>query len=212
MVLWAHAREGRGIRKPTESVPYAAQVNQLLNRLGKILFDYFNGIGNTPNDQVNFDQFHQELCDNFLNVINSIRLTAGLAEMSYGQAQKLINLTFKYLSTYSDYDDFADLFSFAHMTIDAIVLGNLSPRKASILFGLRIVNRVNGLVGSQYHEHGWTAFTKEDYLHLVGDYRNAFNPHLGHRSYMDMEYHMWPTLTPFAAAGVMAPRILRFHK
>ena len=184
----------------------------MLNNIGELIYDYFNNEGNTTNNQINFDKFHEILCDKFLKGINTIRATAGLSDMSYGQAQKLINLTFKYLTTYDDYLDFADLFSYCHMVIDSIVLSNLGRNRIGMILGVRPVKGISNLKGSQFKGKGWTSFTKEDYLSLVHEYRTMIASYIGDNTYMQIEYHMWPTYSPISSTGTYAKPINKFYK
>ncbi len=139
-VLWGHAREGRGQHALTDKSPERANVDALLSEIGHRIWEYFNGGPNTTNTQGNFDEFHSDLCDYFLSKINAIREKVGYAPMSYGQAQKLINLTFKYLTCYADYETYADLFHYSHMVIDSNVLGSFSKSKLSALLGTPVTS------------------------------------------------------------------------
>ncbi len=167
---------------------------------------------NRANDRVNFDLFHGELCESFLEGINKIRKNDDLAELTYGQAQKLINLTFKYLTTYSDYEKYADLFHFSHMVIDSTVLETLlSNRKLSQFIKIGST-KVDFTVS-----HGWTNMDKEEYYNLLTEYRKAIDSYLGDKSYMHLEYCIWsnkrhPILKLKNSGGVDAIPISKFHK
>ncbi len=210
-VLWGHAREGRGQHALTDKSPERANVDALLSEIGHRIWEYFNGGPNTANTQENFDEFHSDLCDYFLSKINAIREKVGYAPMSYGQAQKLINLTFKYLTCYADYETYADLFHYSHMVIDSNVLGSFSKSKLSALLGTPVTSVI------KISNHSWTSFSKSDYLNIVSEYRRVIGPYIGGKSYMHLEYCIWhragAPVTSFASSGGSpAAPIAGFHK
>ena len=63
--------------------------------------------------QAEFDKFHKECCLMFLQLCQN----NGYAH-TYGNAQKFVNVLFKYLSCYQDAHMFADKFQFCHMALD----------------------------------------------------------------------------------------------
>lgn len=84
---------------------------------------------NTPSGarcQEDFDEIHRALCTDFLNQLNSIleqrSNEPSIDSQSYGKAQKLVNMLFKYLSCFSDIDSRSGWFDLCHMPIDAYVL------------------------------------------------------------------------------------------
>lgn len=173
-------------RKAVNQGPHAEDIDILLTSIGTKIHDYFILDPNCDNTQANFDAFHEELCKQFLDGINELRRAAGLANLTYGQAQKLINLTFKYLTTYADYETYAYLFRFCHMTIDRIVLKALSNRNSlSCFLGTNVSTRLN------VANLSWTKMSKEEYYELVNEYRNILDGMLGDKTYMHLEYCIW---------------------
>lgn len=173
-------------RKVLNHGPHAEDIDILLRSIGTKIHDYFTLDPNCDNTQANFDVFHEELCKQFLDGINELRRTAGLANLTYGQAQKLINLTFKYLTTYADYETYAYLFRFCHMTIDRIVLKALSNKNSlSEFLGTNVSTRLN------VANLSWTKMSKEEYYELVNEYRNILDGMLGDKTYMHLEYCIW---------------------
>ena len=209
--LWAHARGGKGQHALTNTGACRANVEQVLENIGNRIYNYFNATPNTLNNQTNFDNFHKSLCRSFLNDINIIRHGVGYAPMSYGQAQKLINLAFKYASCFADYQTFADLFEKCHIVIDNVVLNNLARRQLSIIFGTTIPTRIVGLSGGRFRGHGWTAFTEEDYDTLVAEYRRVMGAYMGNLSYIALEYSMWPTVARVSTTDPLPSPITSFH-
>lgn len=208
--LWAHARGGKGKNKLTNSGERRPAVENILTNIGGQIYEYFNGKANVANTQENFDAFHKSLCHYFLTSINAIRAEVNYAPMSYGQAQKLINLSFKYISCFSDYCQFADLFTHCHIVIDNVVLTNLKSSKLSIMFGCPIPSKIQGLSGGTFNGHGWTDFSEEDYNNLKDEFRRVISPYLGNLTYLELEYSMWPVIGPVDTHGTMPTAIPSF--
>ncbi len=209
--IWNRAKGDRKKRAATNNGPERANVDALLSEIGHRIWAYFNDEANAMNTQENFDEFHSDLCDCFLLEINAIRAKVGYAPMSYGQAQKLINLTFKYLTAYQDYETFADLFHYSHMVIDRQVIDIFTKPKLSALLGTPVTSAMK--IGNR----SWTSFTKDEYLSIVSEYRRVIGPHIGSKSYMHLEYCVWhrpgAPVTSFASSGgAPAEPIARFHK
>ena len=86
------------------------------------LFDHFFQ-GGAPTTEDVFDKKHNEMCDEFLKCFNQYLADQGLAKQQYGKAQKIINMTFKYLYCFIDSEEKADYFQFCHMPLDSYILG-----------------------------------------------------------------------------------------
>ncbi len=87
-----------------------------LSKLAESILDYFKGDPYTkPED---FDTFHDGLCTNFIKNLKDETYSA-----TYGQAQKVVNMTFKYLYCLDDaiakYDEH---FRFCHIALDTFTL------------------------------------------------------------------------------------------
>lgn len=65
--------------------------------------------------QEDFDAWHGEVCENIIKKYN------GVATLTYGQAQKWVNMTIKYLYLLSA-ESFEKEFSFLHIPIDRYVI------------------------------------------------------------------------------------------
>ena len=76
---------------------------------------------------VDFEDWHEKMCDSLLNLINErykdqIGQKQEYAEVQYGKAQKIINMTFKYLYCFDCADKYLEKFVPCHMTIDAYTI------------------------------------------------------------------------------------------
>ena len=75
--------------------------------------------GTFPEASDDFDKFHNKLC---LSVLECLELE--YVEVKYGKAQKLVNMTFKYLycTKYISDNDKRSLFDNCHIALDSIIL------------------------------------------------------------------------------------------
>ena len=87
--------------------------------------DYFFPVPKSDNqymDETSFDQWHKEMCEEFLAVIEP-KYQGGL---KYGKAQKIVNMTFKnaYCLQHNEIkeDQFEKYFEYCHMPLDSITL------------------------------------------------------------------------------------------
>lgn len=77
------------------------------------------------NDYTDFNNWHKTVCSNFLNKFKPILSEYGYdAEKSlkYGKAQKIVNMTFKYLLCFDDANNYSSKFNECHMPIDSYIL------------------------------------------------------------------------------------------
>lgn len=77
--------------------------------------------GDAPASQADFDAMHEELCGSFLAQYNDLLRQNSLEGQAFGKAQKIVNMTFKYLYCFDDSAEYDDWFEYAHMPIDSIV-------------------------------------------------------------------------------------------
>lgn len=82
---------------------------------GKIK-EYFKK--DSPREQKEYDDLHKNLCKQFLDVFNE-KLEN---KQEFGKAQKIVNMTFKYLYCFKDSGEKEDWFKFCHMPIDSYAL------------------------------------------------------------------------------------------
>ena len=167
-------------------------LNAMIEKLAKMIYDYFTKTPNTKNNQKSFDRFHNSLCSIFVDDLTKIYNKYAVQHNytrndypSYGNAQKIINMVFKYLACYSDYEDYADLFSYCHIPIDEKILENLSAK-----FRMATVSKKSGIVWA-YKGKVWTEFSKSEYLNLVKEYRKAMKGKIGKHSWIACDFYLW---------------------
>ena len=78
----------------------------------------------TMKNQLDFDEWHHETCEEYCKHMNAYIHSQGFDfSMTYGRAQKVLNMTFKYLYCTSKYKARVDkIISFLHMTLDGYTL------------------------------------------------------------------------------------------
>ena len=119
-----------------------------------------------------FNDWHKTICDEFLNRFKPILNEYGYdAEKSlkYGKAQKIINMTFKYLFCFDDAENYGEKFDVCHMPIDSYILNwynDSSKNKCTV---------------------AWSDLGKEKYYTIQADIKNIlgdYNPFLA-------EFYIW---------------------
>lgn len=73
-------------------------------------------------DYSDFDTKHEKFCKDFLDDFNKVLSKSNHNEVKYGKAQKIVNMTFKYLYCFDDAENYADLFEKCHMAIDSYII------------------------------------------------------------------------------------------
>ena len=80
--------------------------------------DYFKAPA--PATQAEFDKWHKDTCDWFLNEFNTkVVRPSGYKDICYGKVQKIINVTFKYLYLFTPMTEgYPTHFTFCHFVVD----------------------------------------------------------------------------------------------
>lgn len=94
--------------------------NKVLANLAKKFADYFKE--SNPKD---FNDWHEETCDYFLTEFKKPLDNFGYiskSSLSYGKAQKIVNMTFKYLFCFDDARNYYDKFTPCHVPLDSYIL------------------------------------------------------------------------------------------
>ena len=82
-----------------------------------------------PLTQEAFDARHQEVCEDFLTKLNKLCTDCGVEEPPcYGKAQKIVNMTFKYLYLFEKNEPIQPLFAFCHMPLDSSIFRYLKEK------------------------------------------------------------------------------------
>ena len=85
--------------------------------LAQKFYEYFNS--EAPSDKNSFDTVHNKLCSTWSDAFSKVSPThIG----TYGKAQKIVNMTFKYLYCCKDVCNFEKHFMFSHVPLDSFTL------------------------------------------------------------------------------------------
>lgn len=165
-------------------------VEIILSTLAKKVYNYFSIKENGGISKEEFDLFHNELCTTFLDAINVARQSVGYMSLNYGNAQKLINIVFKYLACYSDYICYVKHFIWCHMPIDTIILKWLKDN-----YNIREIRYsiYDDTLSASYKKKSWTSLDKIKYEELVNIIRNNVLADIRFPglSVLDVEFVVW---------------------
>lgn len=155
-----------------------------LGLISKKIYDYFNAghkAGGAGMKKV-FDELHEELCELFLSEAKKLGKT-----YTYGNAQKLINMTFKYLTCFKDYPVFASLFDYCHTPIDSIILEQFEA------VGVPNIDKTGPTYKYSFGGacYSWTQLEKKAYLSLVDGYRNKIGSTDPNCSALYFDFYNW---------------------
>lgn len=73
----------------------------------------------------NFEEWHEQTCDEFIKKFKPVLENYGYdadQSLKYGKAQKIVNMTFKYLFCFDDAEKYEVKFEACHMPIDSYIL------------------------------------------------------------------------------------------
>lgn len=147
------------------------------NEARKRLVSDIKNLKDTPDDAPGYDAWHKRSCDNFKEPYQGV--------LTYGQAQKWVNMTLKYIYTLQwDYPLLAEplksKMKYFHMPIDSYIT------KASIVRWPEDLEKIYKGLG-----FAWSNYTDyEKYLELQNKYREICNrQELG--CLLDMEFWLW---------------------
>lgn len=120
--------------------------------LKKKLFSWLQKEVESLNNPSEYDDWHNRICEGIIERFSE----KGKAVLSYGQAQKWLNMTMKYLIVIGN-DNIQRLIPYLHVPIDNIVL-DLAYEQ----FGISVST-----------EKPWSQWDKEDYLHYQSTLKNG---------------------------------------
>lgn len=137
-----------------------------------------------PSEEI-FDQFHYHQlckiwCDSFENDIGA-----------YGKAQKIVNMTFKYLRCCDDASDHEDYFRYCHMPLDSFTLEWF--KRAKNLKAGKMISWSNLEYGScdYFQKDNKEYYSYKYYLVHIRDYVKNTYPSL---TPLELEFIEWPRM------------------
>lgn len=142
-----------------------------LENLAKKMQNYFNS------SDENFDILHESWCEKFLNDLQDSQYE----QATYGQAQKVVNMAFKYLYCCEGAEKYKDKFANCHMALDSFTLN----------WYIREVLKVDKNIVDK-----WSKLDDVAYKKIQTDIRN----HLTEKIVIEEEFIIWPDEILIAAA------------
>ena len=101
---------------PSNPAPKINKMQIVLTNLAQAFVNYFQ------NPPPNFDDWHKKTCDTFLIELNNLLQNSGYQKVEYGKAQKIVNVTFKYLYLFDDAKNYLHLFKDCHFILDGYTI------------------------------------------------------------------------------------------
>ncbi len=115
-----------------------------------------NYINNGFASQADFDKWHESICKKLADRINK-EVLFGYKPVCIGKAQKIINMSFKYLSSLDGADKYEQRFEYCHLPIDSNIL---DWYYSNIATGVRKSKQKN-----------WSNLGYDDYKKIQEDFR-----------------------------------------
>ena len=115
----ANTKKNGTERRKEKEEGWQAEKNVLFEKLSGEFLKYFQ------QPCSNFNCWHQKICKYFLKKFKSILVEYGYdadESLKYGKAQKIVNMTFKYLFCFDDAQAYRKKFEACHMPIDSYIL------------------------------------------------------------------------------------------
>ncbi len=170
--------------------------DRALQCITKKLKDYFYK-GKAPLTEEEFDKVHNELCQLWCKEFKSLE-DGKLG--TYGKAQKIVNMSFKYLYCREDAENYRDYFKYCHMPLDSFTLewfkreqfGKNKPDKKIISWS----NLENGENGADtFTDDGKECYSYHFYKEKIREIadRNDISP-------LELEFIVWPQIQMELAA------------
>ena len=150
-----HDAQWRTIRKIADDA-HIAQNNKaaVIDWLQKEIEKYFHS---DINSQADFDKWHRSMCETLTARINE-EVLVGYEPIHMGKAQKVINMSFKLLSSLDGTDKYERYFNYCHVPLDKNILSWYYSNIATDVpkSGYKI----------------WSNLEYEDYIKIQEDFRN----------------------------------------
>ena len=134
------------------------------------------------NGALDFNEWHIEMCEFFLFGDRNIKgFTKILKEAdkddnqaTYGKAQKIVNMTFKYLYCFDNAEKYAERFQPCHMAIDRYILNWVVDKNIS-------TNKLPP----------WSKLDKQQYIELQEAIRKTIHAEFGNVPRIEAEFLVW---------------------
>ena len=150
-------------------------LNTLLEPFVTTVWKYFNESA-APSTQTDFDRVHEQLCEEFLQNIAA----GGRYTHTYGNAQKMVNILFKYLACFEDSSLYADWFKYCHMALDGYTYsgGYRLPFYSKVVYPAMHNSSVDLVAWSNIENHSYYQSIVDDVISYVSTHPKTYNDYL----------------------------------
>lgn len=143
-----------------------------------------------------FNTWHEQCCKEFQTKYNKA-LEGKYHKIKYGKAQKIVNMTFKYLFCYVDADSYIGHFRYCHMPLDSFTLtwyrreAKKCLQQKGELWYQDNKNRADNLTWSDMGEEEYIKI-QEDISKILVDYKVKIgNQEISFKNLLEAEFFVW---------------------
>lgn len=161
------------------------------------LEDYFKSY--TVTSQADFDKWHMETCGNLIDKFGTWGVSS---ELTYGQAQKWVNISFKYLYAFTLFGCCVKGFpveidvskmEYCHLPLDNIVICSLSKTEIKELKKIDKKWKI-GKKSWTYDGRSWSKLTESDYITIQEELRTVFHTTRPTQTMLQVDFDTWKTM------------------
>lgn len=127
-------------------------------------------------NKAEFDKWHNSICEKFVADFNNRVLKDNYRPISYGKAQKILNMSFKYLRCFDDANLHLSLFRNCHMPIDSLVINWYND---------------NNVGGDNKINCFWSNFNESCYSNIQNNIRQFCENGKENLSPLEMDFYVW---------------------
>lgn len=142
-----------------------------------------------------FNTWHEQCCKEFQTKYNKA-LEGKYHKIKYGKAQKIVNMTFKYLFCYVDADSYIGHFQYCHMPLDSFTLtwyrreAKKCLQQKGELWYQDNKNRADNLTWSDMGEEEYIKI-QEDISKILVDYKVKIGNQEIPKNLLEAEFFVW---------------------
>lgn len=136
-------------------------------------------------EQGGFDEAHNGICEKIIKVAKKGSVIKG-EEFYYGQAQKWLNMTLKYMYLLELWEEeFERVIPWMHVPVDSYILKAAASSESKLMCWLKLTKAVPEIVKDEsgqtrYSSYGWKSkawsrWNREEYCHFQSELRKAIS-------------------------------------
>ena len=158
------------------------------------LEDYFKTY--TITSQKDFDDWHKETCENLIDKFGTWGVDS---KLTYGQAQKWVNISFKYLYAFTLFgccikgfpaEIVVEKMKYCHLPLDNIVICSLSKTEIKELKKKDSKWKINKKSWT-YDGRSWSKLTETDYITIQKELREVFGDTRKGQTMLQIDFDIW---------------------